>query len=105
MKNLSTLSYFFGLEVSYSCWVLSFPRKVCLRSFVSRWLTDCKIDDCPLETNVNLRTTDGEPLLDATVYRKFVGSLIYLTFTQAYSQCCFSKKKKKKILNVVQLVN
>jgi hypothetical protein len=102
MKNLSTLSYFFGLEVSYSCWVLSFPRKVCLRSFVSRWLTDCKIDDCPLETNVNLCATDGEPLLDATVYRKLVGSLIYLTFTQPYSQCCFSKKKN---LNVVHLVN
>jgi hypothetical protein len=31
-------------------------------------LTDCKIVDSPLETNVKLRATDGELLSDATLY-------------------------------------
>jgi hypothetical protein len=45
-------------------------------------LTDCKIVDSPLETNVKLRATDGELLFDATLYRQLVGSLIYLTVTR-----------------------
>ncbi|XP_059436269.1 protoporphyrinogen oxidase 1, chloroplastic-like [Corylus avellana] len=44
-------------------------------------LTNCKIVDSPLETNVKLRATDGELLSNATLYRQLVGSLIYLTVT------------------------
>ncbi|XP_059431493.1 secreted RxLR effector protein 161-like [Corylus avellana] len=36
----------------------------------------------PLETNVKLLATDGEPFSDATLHRQLVGSLIYLTVTR-----------------------
>uniref|UniRef100_A0A2N9IF95 Reverse transcriptase Ty1/copia-type domain-containing protein n=1 Tax=Fagus sylvatica TaxID=28930 RepID=A0A2N9IF95_FAGSY len=45
-------------------------------------LTDSKTVSTPLELNVKLNTTDGEPLSDATLYRQLVGSLIYLTVTR-----------------------
>uniref|UniRef100_A0A2N9GXG9 Integrase catalytic domain-containing protein n=1 Tax=Fagus sylvatica TaxID=28930 RepID=A0A2N9GXG9_FAGSY len=61
MKDLGTLSYFLGLEAG---------------------LTDSKTVSTPLELNVKLNTTDGEPLSDATLYRQLVGSLIYLTVTR-----------------------
>uniref|UniRef100_A0A2N9HB81 Integrase catalytic domain-containing protein n=1 Tax=Fagus sylvatica TaxID=28930 RepID=A0A2N9HB81_FAGSY len=61
MKDLGTLSYFLGLEAG---------------------LTDSKTVSAPLELNVKLNTTDGEPLSDATLYRQLVGSLIYLTVTR-----------------------
>uniref|UniRef100_A0A2N9F3P1 Reverse transcriptase Ty1/copia-type domain-containing protein n=1 Tax=Fagus sylvatica TaxID=28930 RepID=A0A2N9F3P1_FAGSY len=54
MKDLGTLSYFLCLETIST----------------------------PLELNVKLNTTDGEPLSDATLYRQLVGSLIYLTVTR-----------------------
>ncbi|XP_022897806.1 uncharacterized protein LOC111411514 [Olea europaea var. sylvestris] len=45
-------------------------------------LIDCKIADNLLEPNIKLRPTDGEILPDATRYRQFVGSLIYLAVTR-----------------------
>ena len=36
----------------------------------------------PLEYNAKLTPLDGEPISDATRYRQFVGSLIYLTVTR-----------------------
>uniref|UniRef100_A0A2N9GF18 Reverse transcriptase Ty1/copia-type domain-containing protein n=1 Tax=Fagus sylvatica TaxID=28930 RepID=A0A2N9GF18_FAGSY len=45
-------------------------------------LTDSKIVFTPLELNVKLNATDGEPLSDATLYRQLVGSFIYLTVTR-----------------------
>ena len=45
-------------------------------------MTDSKTCTSPLEPNVKLLATDGESLLDATLYRQLVGSLIYLTVTR-----------------------
>uniref|UniRef100_A0A2N9FIM9 Reverse transcriptase Ty1/copia-type domain-containing protein n=1 Tax=Fagus sylvatica TaxID=28930 RepID=A0A2N9FIM9_FAGSY len=45
-------------------------------------ITDSKIVDTPIEYNNCLNTYDGEPLLDATLYRQLVRSLVYLTVTR-----------------------
>uniref|UniRef100_A0A2N9FVK1 Reverse transcriptase Ty1/copia-type domain-containing protein n=1 Tax=Fagus sylvatica TaxID=28930 RepID=A0A2N9FVK1_FAGSY len=45
-------------------------------------ITDNKIVDTPIEYNNRLNTHGGEPLLDATLYRQLVGSVVYLTVTQ-----------------------
>jgi hypothetical protein len=94
MKDLSSLNYFLGLEVSSNPngYYLSQAKYA---SYLSRaGLTDCKIVDSPLETNVKLPTTDGELLSDATLYRQLVESLIYLTVIRpdlAYAVHLFSK--------------
>jgi hypothetical protein len=83
MKDLGSLSYFLGLEVSsdQNGYYLS-QAKYASDLFSRAGLTDCKIVDSPLEMNVKLRDTDGELLSDATLYRQLVGSLIYLTVTR-----------------------
>ena len=55
------------------------------------------IDECtvktPMELNLNLRSTDDEPLADPTHYRHLVGSLVYLDVT------CFEISYTKYILS------
>ena len=72
MKDLGTLSYFLGLEVT--------------SSFDGHYLSQAKyVSDLlstPLEYNAKLTPLDGEPISDATHYHQLVGSLIYLTVTR-----------------------
>lgn len=45
-------------------------------------LTNDKMVDTPLEINVKYGCENGAALLDPTMYRKIVGSLVYLTMTR-----------------------
>uniref|UniRef100_A0A2N9IGZ9 Integrase catalytic domain-containing protein n=1 Tax=Fagus sylvatica TaxID=28930 RepID=A0A2N9IGZ9_FAGSY len=83
MKDLGTLSYFLGLEVTSSSDGYYLSQAKYASDLLSKaGLTDSKTVSTPLELNVKLNTTDGEPLSDATLYRQLVGSLIYLTVTR-----------------------
>ncbi|CAN1787836.1 Retrovirus-related Pol polyprotein from transposon RE1 [Linum perenne] len=42
-------------------------------------LEDCKSSPTPIELNLKLRKDDGDLLSDPSLYRRLVGSLIYLT--------------------------
>jgi hypothetical protein len=82
MKDLGTLSYFLGLEISSSFDGLYLTQAKYISDLLSRAnLTDCKIVDTPTELNVRLNLQDGEPLRDPSLYRHLVGSLVYLTVT------------------------
>ncbi|GFZ02718.1 hypothetical protein Acr_15g0013260 [Actinidia rufa] len=83
MKDLGNLSYFLGIEVSSTSDGYSLSQTKYASELLSRaGLTDNKTVDTPLENNVRLNTSDGEPLSDPTLYRQLVGSLIYLTVTR-----------------------
>jgi len=83
MKDLGTLSYFLGLEISSSSDGLYLTQAKYISDLLSRAnLTDCKIVDTPTELNVRLNLQDGEPLRDPSLYRHLVGSLVYLTVTR-----------------------
>ena len=45
-------------------------------------LSDCQYVDTPMEINIKFQEEDGSPLPDTTLYRRLIGSLIYLTMTQ-----------------------
>ncbi|KAK2996324.1 hypothetical protein RJ639_040716 [Escallonia herrerae] len=61
MKDLGTLSYFLGLEVSTA--------------------SNGKTASTPVERNVRFIPLDGTPLRDPTLFLTLVGSLLYLTVT------------------------
>uniref|UniRef100_A0A2N9FXR8 Reverse transcriptase Ty1/copia-type domain-containing protein n=1 Tax=Fagus sylvatica TaxID=28930 RepID=A0A2N9FXR8_FAGSY len=82
IKDLGTLNYFLGLEVtSYSDGYYLFLAMYASNIFSKVNLTNNKTTSSPLELNVKLTATDGEPLPDATLYQQLVGSLIYLIVT------------------------
>ena len=83
MKDLGTLSYFLGFEVTSSSDGYYLSQAKYASDLLSKAdLTDSKIVFTPLELNVKLNPIDGEPLSDATLYQQLVGSLIYLTVTR-----------------------
>ena len=80
MKDLGHLSYFLGLKVSSDSTNYYLSQAKYAFDLLSRaGLTNTKIVSTPLEMNAHLTPLDGTPLSDATLYRQFVGSLVYLT--------------------------
>ena len=54
-----------------------------LLTFLSRvGLTDSKTVDTPVEFNAHLTPSGGKPLSNPSLYRRLVGSLVYLTVTR-----------------------
>ena len=84
MKDLGTLSYFLGLEVTSSSDGYYLSQAKYASDLLSKaGITDNKTVSTPLEYNAKLTLLDGEPISDATRYRQLVGSLIYLTVTRS----------------------
>ena len=82
MKDLGTLSYFLGLQITSSSDGYYLSQAKYASDLLSKvGLTDSKTVSTPLELNVKLNTTNGELLSDATLYQQLMGSLIYLTVT------------------------
>ena len=83
MKDLGPLSYFLGLEVSSSSDSYYLIQIKYTSDLISRaGITNSKIVDTPIEYNNCSNTHDGEPLLDATLYRQLVGNFFYLIITR-----------------------
>jgi len=47
-------------------------------------MMSCKPISIPLEQNVKLSIDEGDILEDTTMYKRIVGSLIYMTITRPY---------------------
>ncbi|CAM9001867.1 unnamed protein product [Rhodiola kirilowii] len=83
MNDLGHLHYFLGIEVSSTSEGFFISQEKYIRDLLDRaCLTDQRTADTPMELNVHLRPTDGEPLEDPTRYRHLVGSLVYLGVTR-----------------------
>ncbi|KAA0058546.1 putative mitochondrial protein [Cucumis melo var. makuwa] len=83
MKDLGSLNYFLGLEVSRrSDGYLLSQAKYASDLLARSGITDSNTTSTPLDPNVHLTPYDGVPLKDVSLYRQLVGSLIYLTVTR-----------------------
>jgi hypothetical protein len=83
MKYLSLMHYFLGLEVWQS------PERIFLNQgkyaveILKRFdMLECKSMNTPMETKMKLLFDTSSELIDATLYRQIIGSLMYLTNTR-----------------------
>ena len=82
MKDLGPLRYFLGIEVARFPRGYFFSQSKYISNILQRaQLMDNWTIDTSLKLNARYAHTDGTPLLDPTLYRTLVGSLIYLTIT------------------------
>ncbi|WVZ82658.1 hypothetical protein U9M48_029900 [Paspalum notatum var. saurae] len=83
MSDLGPLRYFLGIEVSSAPEGFYLSQEKYIQGLLDRAsLTDHKTEETPMELNLRLSATDGEPLDDPTRYRHIVGSLVYLGVTR-----------------------
>jgi len=83
MSDLGPLRYFLGIEVSSTPQGFYLSQEKYIQDLLDRAsLTDHRTVETPMELNVHLCATDGEPLADPTCYRHLVGSLVYLGVTR-----------------------
>ena len=83
MKDLGHLSYFLGLEITHSTDGLYITQAKYASDLLSRaGLIDSKTIDTPIELNAHLTPSVGKPLSNPSLYRRLVGSLVYLTVTR-----------------------
>jgi hypothetical protein len=83
MSDLGPLRYFLGIEISSTPKGFFLSQEKYIQDLLDRAsLTDHQTAETPMELNVHLMATDGEPLEDPTRYRHIVGSLVYLGVTR-----------------------
>jgi hypothetical protein len=83
MKDIDSLTYFLGLEVRRSSSGISLNQHKYASDLVALvGLRTTSMVDTPMELNVKLRKEEGDLLADPSLYRKLVGSLVYLTITR-----------------------
>jgi hypothetical protein len=83
MFDLGPLRYFLGIEISSTPEGFFLSQEKYIHDLLDRAsLIDHRMAETPMELNVHLTPTDGEPLDDPTHYRHIVGSLVYLGVTK-----------------------
>jgi hypothetical protein len=83
MSDLGHLRYFLGIEISSTPEGFFLSQEKYIQDLLDRAsLTDHRTAETPIELNVHLVATDGEPLENPTRYRHIVGSLVYLGVTK-----------------------
>jgi hypothetical protein len=83
MKDIGLMHYFLGLEVWQQ------PGKIFLRQgkyaveILKRFrMMDCKSMSTPMTTNLRIMGASDSDLVDPTMYRQLIGSLMYLVNTR-----------------------
>jgi hypothetical protein len=89
MKDLGLMHYFLGLQVWQS------PERIFLNQgkytveILKRFdMLECKPMNTPMEARLKLLHNTSSDLIDATLYRQIIGSLMYLTNTRP--DICFA---------------
>ena len=83
MKDLGKLLRFLGLELAYNeDGIILHQTKYASDMLYKFGMISCKAAPTPVEAEIKLHSYVDRKVEDLTIYRKMVGSLIYLTLTR-----------------------
>ncbi|KAH9292456.1 hypothetical protein KI387_042361 [Taxus chinensis] len=83
MTDMGLLHYFLGLHVHQSAEGISICQKKYATDLLQRFhMANCKPSPTPYQSGIELTAACKSNLVDATLYRQLVGSLLYLTHTR-----------------------
>ncbi len=82
MKDLGELHYFLGIVIQSPKGIWLLTRQYALNKLSEYGMTGYKPISIPLEQNVKLSPDEGDLVEDTIMYRRIVGSLIYMTTTR-----------------------
>ena len=83
MTDLGLLKQFLGLEIEkYERGIMIRQNKYDLYLIIKFNMDDCKESKCPFLSGIKLGEFSDSSLVDCWLYRKLVGSLLYLTHTR-----------------------
>jgi hypothetical protein len=89
MKDLGLMHYFLGLEVCQSPKRIFHNQGKYMVKILKRFdMLECKPMNTPMEGKLKLLVNTSSDLIDATLYRQIIGSLMYLTNTRP--DICFA---------------
>jgi hypothetical protein len=89
MKDLGLMHYFLGLEVWQRPDEIFLSQGKYTVEILQRFgMMDCKSMATPMVTNLNLLSDSSSDLVDPTMYRQLIGSLMYLVNTRP--DICFA---------------
>jgi len=83
MSDLGLMNYFLGMEVHQEKGkILVNQKKYSSELLVKFSMEGCSSVDTPSSPGIKLTKEDGQPKVDAQVYRSLIGSLLYLCATR-----------------------
>eukprot|EP00253_Pinus_taeda_P018682 PITA_18682 len=83
MTDTGPLHFFLGLEISQDATGIKLSQAKYAWDLLERFcMNDCKPTPTPFLSRVRLEDGGDTPLVDNTLYRKLVGSLLYLTHSR-----------------------
>jgi hypothetical protein len=83
MMDMGPLHFFLGLEISQDASGIKLSQSKYARDLLERFhMTDCKSAPTPFLSGVKHEDGGETPLVDITLYRQLVGSLLYLTHSR-----------------------
>jgi hypothetical protein len=85
MTDMGPLHFFLGLEISQDASGIKLSQAKYARDLLERFhMTNYKSTPTPFLSGVKLEDSGETPLVDITLYRQLVGSLLYLTHSRPY---------------------
>ena len=97
MKYLGLMHYFLGLEVWQSLERIFLNQGKYMVEILKRFdMLECKPMNTPMEAKLKLLVDTSSDLIDDTLYRQIIGSLMYLTNTRP--NICFSMNTLSQFL-------
>eukprot|EP00253_Pinus_taeda_P023454 PITA_23454 len=83
MTDMGPLHFFLGLDISQDATGIKLSQAKYARDLLERFrMADCKPAPTPFLSGVRLEDGGDTPLVDSTLYRQLVGSLLYLTHSR-----------------------